>query len=163
MDFTVRTTTEDDWEAFRATRLEMLTDSPSAFGTTLAEALAQDEAFWRRRASGATSFTVIAVAEDARWLGSMSGIVDTERATPVPLLVAVYVTPDARGSGIADALLAAVEAWAAERGDALFLEVHDANPRAMGFYARHGYEPTGHAYPHPRDPGMEVEMRRMLR
>ncbi|THG34196.1 GNAT family N-acetyltransferase [Glaciibacter flavus] len=162
MDYTVRTTTEDDWAAYRATRLEMLADSPSAFGTTLAEALVQDEAFWRRRASGATSFTVVAIAEDGRWLGSMSGVVDLERATPVPLLVAVYVTPDVRGSGVADDLLEAVEAWAAERGEALFLDVHDANARAMRFYARHGYERTGHAYPHPRDPGLEVEMRRML-
>lgn len=144
-------------------RLEMLTDSPSAFGTTWEEAIDREEAFWRQRAGGTTSFTVVAIDDDGRWIGTMSGIIDSEREHPVPLLVAVYVTPAARGTGAADALLDAIEGWAAGRDDALLLDVHDRNPRAMGFYARRGYELTGHRYPHPRDVGFEVEMRRVLR
>ncbi|MEJ3404612.1 GNAT family N-acetyltransferase [Rathayibacter sp. YIM 133350] len=168
MPFSVRATTEDDWANYRDIRIEMLTDSPDAFFTTLADVVDRGEAFWRERVSGASSFTVAAVdTDDDRWLGVMTGVIASVMTdapeSAVPQLVGVYVRPEARGAGVADALLEAIESWARVRGDALHLEVHDGNSRAVAFYARRGFELTGRSTPHPRRPGAEVEMRRVLR
>lgn len=51
-----------------------------------------------------------------------------------------YVVPAHRGSGIADALLDALAAYAADRGvRTLRLETGDQQHAAMSFYARHGF------------------------
>ena len=62
----------------------------------------------------------------------------------VRFLGLLLVAPDARGTGIADRLLGAVERAAAERGHQL-LRVHvDArNSRGRRFYERNGYELVG--------------------
>ena len=44
MEFVVRPMTEDDWEPYRGIRIEMLRDTPMAYGETLESALALDEA-----------------------------------------------------------------------------------------------------------------------
>ena len=57
-------------------------------------------------------------------------------------LSVIAVTPDAEGTGVADALIAAAEAWTIERGlPLLTLNVMDGNARARRFYARHGFAP----------------------
>ncbi|MDQ1535797.1 MAG: hypothetical protein QOE58_190, partial [Actinomycetota bacterium] len=38
-----------DWQTYRAIRLAMLHDSPSAFGTTHEQAAGHDEQAWRQR------------------------------------------------------------------------------------------------------------------
>jgi hypothetical protein len=95
-----RTANEDDWRELRDLRLEMLADTPIAYGETLAEALALDEAEWRfraRRAASPESTSIVAI-DDAtgRWVGNMSGYVNHE-GDPNPMLVGVYVHPDFRG------------------------------------------------------------------
>ena len=52
----------------------------------------------------------------------------------------MYVAPDSRGSGVATALLRALEAAATDRGwTTLRLETGPAQPEAMRFYEREGY------------------------
>jgi GNAT superfamily N-acetyltransferase len=54
----------------------------------------------------------------------------------------MYVVPERRGTGVAAAVLAALEAQARELGwTRLRLETGDAQPDAMAFYAKHGYHP----------------------
>lgn len=58
----------------------------------------------------------------------------------------LFVTPDARGSGIADELLDAALACAADQSlplERLLLDVDPGNQRAYAFYTRHGFEPWG--------------------
>lgn len=165
MPFTVRPTVEDDWREVRALRLEMLADTPIAFGETLAEARLVREPEWRRRAargSGSGRTSLAAIDASGRWLGTMGGYLELGR----PTLVTVYVTPDARGaaSGVADALLAGVAEWAAEHGDVLGLLVHEDNPRAIAFYERAGFARTGRRVPYPLDPTREeLELERSVR
>jgi ribosomal protein S18 acetylase RimI-like enzyme len=163
-----RTANEDDWRELRDLRLEMLADTPIAYGETLAEALALDEAEWRFRAQRAASpeNTSIVAIDDAtgRWVGNMSGYVNHD-GDPTPRLVGVYVHPDFRGRthGIADALLDGVERWATAHGNSLTLHVHEDNLRATDFYRRHGYEPTGAVEPYVIDPSrLEIVMRKSL-
>ncbi len=57
----------------------------------------------------------------------------------------IAVAPDWRGRGIGSRLIAALEAWAADRQLALLcLEVIDTNPRARKLYQRLGFEIAGH-------------------
>ncbi|HEU4983125.1 MAG TPA: GNAT family N-acetyltransferase [Acidobacteriaceae bacterium] len=53
----------------------------------------------------------------------------------------MYVKPEARGQGIAERLLKALEEYAAEAGYwALYLDTKDDLTTAIRFYQRHGYE-----------------------
>ena len=161
----VRPTRESDWEAYRALRLEMLADTPLAFGETLANALGWDEAEWRRRAArGEASDQILVAAIDSssdRWVGTMGGFVASGPDVTGPLLVGVYVAPAYRGRtlGVAPAMLAAVEAWASTIDRALYLHVHEDNPRATAFYLRSGYRFTGKVERYALNPHQrELEM-----
>ena len=72
-------------------------------------------------------------------------------------LVSMWVRPDMRGKGVGDALVAAVVAWAHERGRALRLYVVEDNAPALTLYARHGFHPTGEVDLHA-DGVRELEM-----
>ncbi|WP_394554251.1 GNAT family N-acetyltransferase [Agromyces sp. MMS24-JH15] len=162
----IRTTCEDDWRAVRELRLEMLRDTPIAYGETFEHALALREPDWRHRArrgetAGQTS--VVAIEGD-RWVGHMGGWLPD--ASTVPLLVGVYVAPDRRGdaAGVSRALLAAIERWARAYGDELRLEVHASNERAIRFYEKLGFAFTGGTRPYELAPGgLELEMTKRLR
>jgi ribosomal protein S18 acetylase RimI-like enzyme len=165
-DVTIRTTTEDDWREVRALRLAMLQDTPIAYGEHRADAERYDEAEWRsrgRRGQTPGSTSLVAIDAQGTWVGMMNGYVPDEATGP--LLVGVYVAPGHRGrdAGVADALLDAVERWAAEHGTTLRLHVHEDNLRARAFYERRGFVLTGHTEPYELDPTRaEVEMIRQL-
>ena len=163
----VRRTTEADWEAYRGLRLEMLQNSPLAFGETLANAQQWGEPEWRMRAArGEVSDQILVAAidkADDRWVGTMGGFIANGPDVTGALLVGVYVTPTHRGAGfgVAVALLAEVEKWAATVGDSLSLHVHEDNKRALAFYKRSGYWLTGGTQPYALDAGQrELEMRK---
>lgn len=65
----------------------------------------------------------------------------------------MYVTPEARGTGVATAILRALEAKAAERGAVrLFVETGTRQPDAIRFYRREGYTPIAQFGPYVGDP-----------
>jgi GNAT superfamily N-acetyltransferase len=162
----VRRTVEGDWAEVRALRLEMLLDTPEAFAETHAAALTRPEAEWRMRAargSSEGSVNLAAIAE-GRWVGTMGAYLPD--AVTGPMLVGVYVTPSFRGrdAGVADALLAGVERWAAERGSTLTLHVHERNERAIAFYLARGFAATGRQFAYVLDEAeLEFEMRKAVR
>ena len=161
----IRPTTADDWEQVRDLRLEMLRDTPLAFGETLDSALRNSEQAWRMRGARGTDgrgIAVVAIDEaDGRWVGTMGGFVEDGQA----LLVGVYVSPSHRGrrNGVAEALLEQVEDWARALGTTLRLHVHEANPRARAFYERLGFVATGQVFPYVLDTSArELEMIKRL-
>ena len=163
MHLMIRPTTEHDWEAVRKLRLEMVRDTPMGFAESYETALTHDEAEWRRRGARGTAPTSVAfaaIADDERWIGTMAGYIEDGR----PLLVGVYVTPDFRGeAGVADALLAAVENWAAQHGDTITLHVHADNARARRYYDKQGYTATGVTLPYVLNATeTEIEMAKRL-
>ncbi|QAY72285.1 GNAT family N-acetyltransferase [Agromyces protaetiae] len=164
-ELVIRTTREDDWQAVRALRLEMLRDFPLAYGETLEHALRVEEQGWRGRARRGESEgqTSVVAIEGERWVGHMGGYIPD--ASTGPLLVSVYVAPDRRGDshGVSRALLAEVERWAAGFGGTLRLEVHERNPRAIAFYEKVGFHLTGASRPYELEPGgRELEMIKRL-
>ena len=147
----------DDWQAWRALRLEALEDTPIGFLETLEAARAKDEAAWRQRMAE-VPLSVLAEV-DAQPVAMSSGFLVDGR----PVLGAVYVTPDARGQGLLAELVDAVAGWAGAHGDALVLEVHEDNARARAAYRRLGFTETGASRPYPLPPGgVELEMVRPL-
>lgn len=165
-DVTIRTTTEDDWEAVRNLRLEMIRDTPHGFAERLEDAQRQDEQEWRlrgKRGDTENSTSIVAIDEAGTWVGGMGGWIPNPAVGP--LLVGVYIAPSHRGrsAGVTDRMLDVIEAWAGTHASTLRLTVHEHNRRAQAFYQRRGYELTGTATPYVLDPDQrELEMIRTL-
>lgn len=137
----------DDWRVHRDLRLTALRTDPQAFGATYADNAAYDEATWRARLAAITYWQAridgmpvglvglwdVVVADDVA-----EGLVGSQQ--PVPMLIAMFVRPCARGLGVGDALVAAVQREARERGHCrLLLDVREANAPARALYRRHGF------------------------
>lgn len=138
----VRRLRADEWRELKEVRLAALAAAPDAFATRRAEAAARDDARWQAdalRGSGLESPTFVAVRGD-RLVGMASGWSDAGTAR----LVQMFVRPEARGSGLADALIAAVADWARAQGfDRLELGVVEGNMAALRAYARNGFVRVG--------------------
>lgn len=145
-----------DWEVWRELRLEALAEAPYAFGSTLAEAQERDEEGWR--AGFPTD------GKGANFVGRLDGVAVGMSAVFLladpagePLLVSMWLAPAARGSGLAEELVRAVEKWAVEHDlSRVLLDVVEDNLPAIRLYQRLGYVPTGDAEPLRSDPAKNV-------
>lgn len=133
----VRRLTADDWLELRNARLAALAEAPYAFSSTVAREQAFADQTWRERAGSGRTF--------GAWDGdSIVGL-----ATGLPEdgqwhLVGMWVSPKARGTGIADQLVAAVcELARQSAATSVTLWVTEVNGRARAFYRRLGFAPTG--------------------
>lgn len=155
MAITVRATDRDDWQRLRRLRLEALADTPMAFGQTTENALAMSEGDWRAYAGRGQDRhrTFVVAIDDAtgEFVGMMGGALDSNGG--VPFLVAVYVSPQWRGTkkGVTDALLESIEDWARRFDNRLQLDVHEDNDRARAYYESRGFQLTGQTMPYPLD------------
>ncbi len=154
-----------EWRQARDIRIAMLADTPVAYLDTLQDALERSDAEWERRYRvrlGPGWRAVAVVDEEGVWRGQMIVHVEAGKS-PRPWLLAVWVHPDFRGHrfGAASMMLDELVAWLREQGlGELWLEVHESNQRAIGFYRRYGFVATGQRRPYPLDATtMELEMR----
>lgn len=171
----VRAAGLDDWRTMRDVRLRALRDAPDAFSSTLADESDRPAEFWRERLAtpGATTFLAFDPAPpDGSALGLVTVLTidtTTDEATLVPatsdgrdaLVVSVWVAPEARGRGVADALLHAAGAHARDMGARrAVLDVGDHNDVAIRLYTRHGFVATGRrgSLPAPREHVTEHEL-----
>jgi ribosomal protein S18 acetylase RimI-like enzyme len=145
-----------EWETVREVRLSALAESPGAFFATLEQEQAYDEQKWRQRLAETAYFGAWEAGPQPRLIGLVATFPETApgaagaacAGTAAPAacwhLVAMWVSPDRRGRGIADRLVAAVCDLARARGaDRVALWVADANPRAQAFYRRLGFALSG--------------------
>lgn len=146
----VRRFSPDDWEQARAARLASIRDG---FG--------EDSDFYREQAAMEAAAWRVVLTEHVRF-----GAFDGDRPLGTAcwragddgdgLLYGMWVHPDARGTGVADALVDAVAATAAEQGSVtLTLKVEPGNARALAFYRRAGFRAV-----QPAGPGLVVMTRR---
>lgn len=150
---------EGDWERVRAVRLAALEDTPDAFWSELTDEETQPESFWRGRLADGDRLTLLAVVDGVA-VGTMGAGPHHEEGAEAGLY-AVWVRPEARGGGAAEALLDQAIRWARGRGfTRLRLDVGDHNARAIRFYRRAGFTPTGviSTFPAPRDHITEHEL-----
>ncbi|GAA1722736.1 GNAT family N-acetyltransferase [Isoptericola hypogeus] len=173
---TVRRVRADEWREVKELRLAALQDPVAhlAFLETHDEAAAKPDGFWRGRAEGAASggpvAQYVAVDDDGRWLGTVTGLLeepgqDSALGGAVQRrqvhLVGVFVRPEARGAGILQRLFAAAQGWGREQGVELArLCVHVDNSRARAAYLKAGFAPSGTTF--TLDAGEELEMVRPL-
>jgi len=142
----------DAWERVRAVRLRALTDAPDAFGSTISGERERPEHSWRGRLEYPSSIALVA-AQDGEDVGLAFGA-PYDGKPGFAGLFGMWVAPEARGSGVSRRLVRCVIDWAISQDYAnLLLEVADDNKRAVAFYARMGFEPTGAtgSLPAPRE------------
>ena len=149
----VRRVGSDEWLSFRSIRLAALADAPTAFVTTHDQASQYDEQHWRSHT--AEGGTMIAWRDD-RPVGLVAAYVPDGAAH----LVMMWVEPASRGTGVVEALIDSVVAWAGERGlPEVRLWVVEGNGRAERAYARYGFVRSGRTQPVPGRPDeLEHEM-----
>lgn len=150
---TVRHCSVDDSALLRAIRLEALLDSPEAYGSTYEEARTWADRHWKALAR---QWNYYLGELDGRVVGVASGG-SNESHPGTRWLYGMYVSPSARGSGVADQLVVAVEQWAHDQGvDKLFLHVAGPMSRARAFYESVGFAATGDVMNMARDPSIQL-------
>jgi GNAT superfamily N-acetyltransferase len=155
MEFSVRRAVIGDEGVLRSLRMQALTDSPSAFSTTLEREMARTPEDWRKWMSPGVTFLLEAAGEPR---GLVNGSKDPEDAS-VALLRAMWVQPEMRGTGAAAALVESVKAWAKEAGAReVRLDVVEKNSRARGCYERAGFCATGRQGVVEKSGDVEIEM-----
>ena len=130
-----------DMEAVRALRLEALSLHPDCFcaDPDLVEALTAEQ--WTEALARGTWFGVrkngvlVAMAAFTRPL--------SKKIDHTGELSAMYVRAEARGSGIADALMRRIIEHAANQVDQIQLAVNADNACAIRLYERHGFRVVG--------------------
>jgi ribosomal protein S18 acetylase RimI-like enzyme len=156
----VRRLRSDEWERFRAIRIRALTDSPDAFGSTLAEEMALSDGDWQRRADPPDGAVFVVDGPDdliALGIGTPApGFPDAAAA------YSMWVDPAERGKGLGTALIDAIKAWAKEAGYAnLGLGVVTTNAQAIALYERLGFVDTGDRIPIRPDPEFTIQIMAM--
>ena len=134
----------------KALRLAALQEAPYAFTARYEDAVQRTDAEWREQAASRavnpndSTFLAFAGSEPVGMAGAYR-----EPETPELMhLVAVWVVPEWRGSGVADSLIETICAWAASVGAThITAEVTDSNHRALRVYNRLGFV-TQPAPPH---------------
>ncbi|MBC8137185.1 MAG: GNAT family N-acetyltransferase [Fibrella sp.] len=140
---TVRRITPDQHALHRRIRLAALQDAPTAFSTTYADAVARTDESWQEMTTncsqGTDGSTFFAYDDSGEVVGMVGGFRD-KNAPDAVHLVAMWVAPDARGSGAAGALVEAVFDWAkAIRAKCVVTAVTAGNDRALRLYERMGF------------------------
>ncbi len=145
---TIRPTCEADTVAYRELRLEALRTHPEAFGADFEESLARPLERWQQnvRDGAGTDLGITYVAEADGGLVGMTGIYRDSgpKMRHRGIIWGVYVRPDWRGAGIADALIGACVGWANMQGLRLVtLSVVTTNAAAIRCYVRCGFSVYG--------------------
>jgi len=137
MKFTVRPTTEEDWEYLKDVRLASLIDTPTAFGVTHATAKTYSDAQWRDRAAGRGQAQFILAFVDDACIGIVGHVLSPNLELN---LIAMWVRPGYRGRGVAEVLgNSVIEHAVADRHARVVLDVAPDNVRAASLYRKLGF------------------------
>lgn len=154
----------DDWATIREVRLAALADSPDAFASTLDRELGFEEGRWREWIGDWPWFLAWRAGQPVGLAGGMVRRADPKPGDPASAprldwrLVSMWVSPQARGSGVADLLVRAVVSHVRDQGEKLItLWVAAGNGRARAFYARLGFRPTGRQQVYQRAGAAELD------
>src|SRR5690606_2836577 len=105
-DVRIRRLGDDDWQVKRDVRLAALRDAPEAFGGNYAASAARTPPQWRAWPGGGAVFAAYRNDEP---VGICAGVSSGGRYQ----LISMWVSPAARGLGLAAELVDAVGDWAA--------------------------------------------------
>jgi GNAT superfamily N-acetyltransferase len=111
---------------------------------------------WRARLQGGRQVAVAEAGPEMIGVASSGPSRDDPPEPPLELM-SLYVRAEWHGTGVADRLLAAAIGTVAAS-----LWVFEANPRALGFYARHGFRPDGRSAVDPDTGLVEIRLTRAV-
>ncbi len=144
-EINVRRLAEADWEEYRQTRLRALAESPEAFAASVDEETDYPEERWRDRMRRSQR---LLAERDGQAMGVASVGSENTRDDSVGELFGLWVSPDARGSGVARRLLEAAARTARETEmKHLVYWVGSDNGRAVAFASSFGFRPTDNRRP----------------
>lgn len=133
----IRPTTRDDWRTLKTIRLAALRDAPTAFGVTYASAAAYTDEQWQARAAGTDKAEYLLAFDGQQAVGIVAGVINGNDEYN---LIAMWVHPEYRGSGVAGRLIAAIKERALARGHRrIVLDVAPENVSAAKLYQRQGF------------------------
>jgi ribosomal protein S18 acetylase RimI-like enzyme len=142
----VRELVPDEWRLLRALRLAALSDAAEAFGSTYESAASRTEQEWRAWPARGVPFAAFLGEQRARAGVDPVGMVAVTAEAGEPdtaHLIALWVAPAVRGTGVGDALIAAVVDRARRHGHrGVLLEVLAHNAPAVALYRRNGFLQT---------------------
>ncbi len=141
MDIRVRRLTEDDAEIYRAIRLEALERYPEAFQSTYETSAELPLEAYVQRLQRHALFGGFRGDDLSGFVGFYP--LRSPKVRHKGLLWGMYVKEEARGTGLAAALVEAVLDHARAHVDQILLSVITDNERARHFYGRMGFEPYG--------------------
>ena len=149
-----------EWPLYRDLRLSALRDAPDAFGSTFAREEQYSDDEWLTRLTHGTSS-----AHERPLIAELNGIpaglcwarIDTADPDSAHLY-SVWVRPEARRKGVAQALLASAMQWARDSGARTMTLTVSAEPAAR-MYRRAGFVDVG--IPHPLREGSELMQQAM--
>jgi ribosomal protein S18 acetylase RimI-like enzyme len=141
MSIAVRLITPEDYDVFRALRLESLRLLPDCFAADPMQEEAMPKEEWLSRLASASSFGGFID-------GTLSGMVVFSRPSRPKLahtgdIGAMYVRASAQGTSLAGALMTALLKHAETVVEQVQLTVNAENTRAIKFYQRHGFRQIG--------------------
>lgn len=142
----------DDWRAWRTVRLRALQDAPTAFGSSYVHAAERfdDEDYWRGYFVTDGQNYLADVGQGAIGLVRVTGGQGDDAE-----LMSLWVAPEARGIGVAAALVETCWVWLQDTapGQPLQLTVRRNNRPARRLYERLGFT---FARPDADDPNEDV-------
>ncbi len=155
MQFSVRRALIGDEPVLRALRLQALTDSPGAFGSTYERELARTAEDWRRWLAPGVTFILEAGGEPR---GLVAGSRDPNDFSVVHLM-AMWVPPGSPGYRRSGCVGILCQGWAGQVGATqVRLNVVESNHRARRCYERAGFRATGRRGVVERTGNVEIEM-----
>lgn len=141
----IRQLNPNDSAIYKTLRLEALINSPEAFSSSFEEEENDSLEKYEIRFKGTSSFTYGAFKQE-QLLGTVTLLLETKkkllhRAT----IVAMYVTPEARGMGVGKSLMLQAIQKAKEIGHVkqVYLVVTSTNEPAKGLYTSLGFKTYG--------------------
>jgi len=141
--------------------LQMLTDSPEAFGETLSEAQARTDADWHQYVENTIvaphHLAFIAVDKQSA-CGFVAGDAANPQTPPNTVVVGrLWVAPRQRGTGLGRKLMDVITKWASEQNTQFIaLGVTEMNSNAVKFYEHLGYTDLGIRVPLPWHSDKEI-------
>lgn len=107
MSIVIKKLTREDWKTFKELRLQMLTDEPQAFTTTLAQVSAYTREEWKKRVAG-EHVAVLVIFVDGKPVG-MDGLVYKEHEKEAVTIWGMFVKKEFRERGLGTKLMRAIE------------------------------------------------------
>jgi ribosomal protein S18 acetylase RimI-like enzyme len=139
--FTIRRLGTSDLDAFRLIRLEGLENDPEAFGSTFEKESSESEHYFLDRLTRSAVFGGFA-GDRLVGVAGFYSFEDT-KSRHKGVLWGMYVTPEARGFGLATTLVETLLEHASKEVEQIQLTVVTSNPRARRFYERMGFVEYG--------------------